>query len=134
MKYGIVVSEFNSQISEALLEACLKGFKEQGIKPDVFKVPGALEIPLKAKDYIEQKYPGAVVALGCIVKGETDHYETISRMCGQGVMDVMLKTHTPIIFEVLMMDDIKKAKTRIQKGYEAAFTAVHMSKLIRKVS
>ena len=133
MKFGIIVSEFNPQISEALLESCLRGFEEQGIKPDVVRVPGALEIPLTIQDYIHQKHPKAVVALGCIVKGETDHYEALSRMCSQGIMEVMLKTHTPIIFEVLMVDDIKKAVARIQKGYEAAFTAVKMSGLIRNI-
>lgn len=134
MKFGVVVSEFNPQISKALLEACFKGFAEQGIEPDVIKVPGALEIPLMIQDYIHQKHPKAVVALGCIVKGETEHYEAIGRMCEQGIMDVMLKTNTPIIFEVLMVDDIKKAEARIQKGYEAAYTAVKMSKLIRNIS
>ena len=133
MKFGIVVSEFNQQLSEALLESSLRGFEEQGIKPDVYKVHGALEIPLMIQDYIQQKHPKAVVALGCIIKGETDHYEAICQMFSQGVMEVMLKTHTPIIFEILMVDDIKKAKARTQKGYEAAFTAVKMSKLIRNI-
>lgn len=134
MSFGIVVSEFNSEISEALLAACLKGFKEQGIEPDVIHVPGAVEIPIAIQDYIVLRKPKAVVALGCVVKGDTHHYEAVNAMCSQGIMQVMLKTHTPIIFEVLMVDDEKKAKKRLKKGYEAAFAATRMGKLIRSAS
>lgn len=131
MSFGIVVSQFNSKISNALLESCLKGFTEQGIKPDVIKVPGAVEIPLMLQDYITLKKPRAVVALGCVIKGDTDHYEAVCSMCSRGIMDVMLKTHTPVIFEVLMVDDEKKAQKRIKKAYEAAYSATQMGKMIR---
>lgn len=133
MSYGIVVSEFNPKITEALLEACLRGFKEQGLKPKVIRVSGAIEIPLALQDFILSRRPKAMVALGCVIKGETDHYEAVCRMVSQGVMDVMLKTHTPILFEVLMVKNLKQAKKRISKAYEAAYSAVRMGKLIRNV-
>jgi len=134
MNYGIVVSDFNIEITKALLKECVKGFKKQGIEPEVIHVPGAVEIPLMLQDFILTRKPRAMVALGCVIKGDTDHYDLVCRMCGKGIMEVMLKTHTPIVFEVLMVDDEKKAKARIKKAYEAAFTAVKMGKLIRSVS
>jgi len=130
MTYGIVVSDFNSEITEELLAECLKGFKEQGVEPTVIHVPGAVEIPLSLQSFIEKQKPVAMVALGCVIKGDTEHYDLVCRMCGDGIMNTMLKTSTPIIFEVLMVDDEEKAKVRTKKGYEAAFAAVQMAKLL----
>ncbi len=131
MNYGIIVSEFNEEVVEGLLAECLKGFEEQGITPVVFKVPGAVEIPLAAQVFIAEKKLDAVVTLGCVVKGDTDHYDAVCQMCYQGIMDVMLKTGVPIVFEVLMVDDEKKALERFSKGYEAAFVATKMASLLR---
>ncbi len=134
MNYGIVVSDFNEEITQGLLKECLKGFNEQGIEPEVIHVPGAVEIPLMLQTIIQSKKPNAMVALGCVIKGDTEHYDAVCKMCADGIMDVMLKTSTPIVFEVLMVDKEEKAKKRIKKGYEAAFTAIHMHKLIRTAS
>lgn len=134
MNFGIVVSDFNREITQGLLKECLKGFDEQGIEPEVIHVPGAVEIPLMLQTYIQTKKPCAMVALGCVVKGDTEHYDLVCRMCGDGIMNTMLKTGTPIVFEVLMVDQEEKAKKRLKKGYEAAFTAVQMSKLIQSAS
>lgn len=127
MKYGIVVAEFNGSITGQLLEECLRGFKEEGIEPVVVKVPGAVEIPLAAQKLIEREGLDGVVALGCVIKGETDHYKAVCEMCSQGIMDVILKTGVPIIFEVLMTDSLQKAEARIDKGYEAAKTVVKLA-------
>lgn len=131
MNYGIIVSEFNTEIVEGLLQECLRGFEEQGITPDVLRVPGAVEIPVLAKVYIEKNEPAAVVALGCVIKGDTDHYAAVCSMCQNGLMDVMLLTNTPVVFEVLMVDDKKKALERLYKGYEAAYTATKMAGLMQ---
>jgi len=131
MNYAIVVSDFNPEITEPMLGECLKGFDEQGITPEVVHVPGAVEIPLMLQELITVKKPHALVALGCVIKGDTEHYEYVCEMTSRGIMDTMLKMHTPIIFEVLMVDTKAKAKARIKKGYQAAFTAVQMGKLIR---
>lgn len=127
MKATIVVSEFNWMISGKMLERCLDGFKELSVEPDVVKVPGAVEVPLAAQRAIEA---GAevVVTLGCVVEGETDHYRAVCDMCSRGIMDVMLKTGVPIVFEVLMVDAYQKAEVRIDKGYEAAKVAVELVK------
>lgn len=124
MKYGIIVAEFNDSITSRMLEECLRGFQEEGVDPVVVKVPGAVEIPLAAKRLIKAENPAAVVALGCVVKGETDHYKAVCEMCSQGVMDVMLLTDTAIVFEVLMVDSYQKAEVRIEKGYHAAKIAM----------
>ena len=131
MNYAIIVSEFNEAIVEGLLKECLKGFEEQGITPEVIRVPGAVEIPLAAQVYIQEKRPEAVVALGCVVAGGTDHYEAVCRMASDGIMRVMLDTGVPIVFEVLMVDDEKKALERLGKGYHAAYTATRMAELTR---
>lgn len=134
MKYGIIVSSFNPEITQPMLAECLKGFKEQKIKPDVIQVPGAVEIPLTLQTYIRKNKPAAVIALGCVIKGDTDHYDIVCKMASDGILKVMLETQTPVVFEVLMTDTVAKAKKRIKKGYHAAYTATEMAKLIRSVS
>ncbi|MFA5792884.1 MAG: 6,7-dimethyl-8-ribityllumazine synthase [Candidatus Gracilibacteria bacterium] len=129
MNYGIVVSEFNPEITEPLLAECLRGFKEQNIEAIVIRVPGAFEIPLAVKVFIEAKKPLAVVALGAVIKGETDHYEQVSNACTQGIMRVSLDTSTPVIFEVLMADSVEKAMARVSKGYSASLVATQMARL-----
>jgi len=130
MKYAIVVSEFNEMITNRMLEECLRGFAEQEIEPIVLKVPGAAEIPLALQDLINKEKPDALVALGCVIKGETEHYDAICQMISQGIMDLMLKHHVPIVFEVLMTDSFQKAEDRIDKAYHAAFVASKMTRLI----
>lgn len=128
--FGIIVSEFNTHLTTPLLEECLKGFTEQGISPHVLKVPGALEIPIAAQQLILDLKPAALVTLGVVMSGETDHYQAITSMCQQGVMEVMLKHHTPIIFEVLMGKDQEVIRARLKKGYHAAYLATRMAHLI----
>lgn len=129
MNYGIVVAEFNPEITEGLLEECLRGFKEQNIEPTVIRVPGAFEIPFAVQSFIEAHKPLAVVALGAVIKGETDHYEQVSNACTEGIMRVSLDTKTPVVFEVLMADTEQKAKDRMSKGYTASYVATKMAGL-----
>ena len=125
--YAIVVSEFNSMLTERRLEDCVRGFKEQGIEPEVYKVPGALEIPYKVQDVIQKKKPLAVVTLGVVIEGGTDHYKAICEMCAQGIMDLIIKHHVPIVFEVLMCKTYQAAEERIEKAYHAAFVATRVA-------
>lgn len=134
MNYGIIVSEFNEAIVEGLLKECIRGFEEQGIVPEVLRVPGAVEIPLAAQFYIQKNKPAAVVTLGCVIRGDTDHYEAVCHMASDGVMKVMLETETPIVFEILMVDDEKKALERLGKGYHAAYVATRMAELTQNKS
>lgn len=125
-KIGIVISEFNKDISKLMLEACLRGFAELKIRPALVRVPGAVEIPYAAQELILNKKVSAVVALGCVIRGETEHYDRVCEMCSQGIMTVSLKYRIPIIFEVLMCDNISIAKKRISKAYKAAALATKM--------
>lgn len=129
-KFGIVVSEFNPEYTEKLLEGCLTSFKEEGVAPVVYKVPGAVEIPIACQEMIFQEKVDAIVTLGVVIKGETDHYEYVCNMCTNGITQLSLKYNIPIVFEVLMADTDKKIIDRLNKGYEAAKIAVKISQLI----
>lgn len=130
MKFGIIISRFNESITDTLLKQCLKGFEEQGITPTVVHVPGAAEIPLAAQALIQKEKLDAIVALGCVIKGETEHYENICNLCTEGINQVSLKFNIPIIFEVIMTDSYQKAEARTDKAYYAAFTATEMANLV----
>ena len=127
----IVYSRFNEDVTTPLLEACVKGFLEQGLKAKVMDVPGAVEIPLMVQNQLDRGEFDCVVALGCVIKGDTEHYDAVCEMCSAGIMDVMLTTGVPIVFEVLMVDDKQKALDRISKGYEAAFVATEMASKLK---
>lgn len=129
-KIAIVVSEFNSEITEKMLSECLKGFKEQNIPPIVLKVPGALEIPFASQELILKKKVSAIVALGVVLKGDTDHYDRVCQMCSSGIMELSLKYRVPIIFEVLMCSKKSDAVKRIHKAYEASYLATKMLKIL----
>lgn len=128
MKALIVYSRFNEDVSTPLLKECLRGFLELKIEAEVIEVPGAVEIPLTIKKALSAKAYDAVVALGCVIKGETAHYDVVCEMCSKGIMDVMLSSGVPIVFEVLMVDKKEKALARLSKGYHAAYTAFEMAK------
>lgn len=129
-KFGIVVSEFNPEYTEKLLNGALKSFKEDGVTPVIFKVPGAVEIPIACQEMIFEEQVDAIVTLGVVIKGETEHYKYVCDMCTNGISSLSLKYNIPIVFEVLMADTDQKIIDRLHKGYEAAKIAVKMSKLI----
>lgn len=132
MKALIVYSRFNEDVTTLLLNECVKGFTEQGFEPKIVDVPGAVEIPLMIQTFLDCEEFDCVVALGCIIKGDTEHYDAVCEMCAAGIMDVMLTTGVPIVFEVLMVDEKQKALDRISKGYQAAFVATEMAAKLKK--
>jgi len=86
-------------------------------------------LPLAIKRYAKNNDLAAAVAIGCVVKGDTDHYKAVCEMSANGIMQVMLENDLPIVFEVLMVDTYQKAESRIDKGYHAAFVATKMASL-----
>lgn len=130
MKFAIVASRFNEMITDAMVQDCLKGFKELNLSASVIRVPGAMEIPIAAQDVINKEKPDAIVALGCVIKGETEHYQSIAQVVPKALMDLALKNHIPIIVEILMADTYQKAEVRINKAYHAASVAKEMAELI----
>jgi 6,7-dimethyl-8-ribityllumazine synthase len=138
IRVSIVVSRYNDDISQRLLDGAL-AFLEQHGSPDpaVIWVPGAFELPLAALNLAESGQVDAVVALGCIVKGETAHFEHVATQCASGLMHVTLDTGVPLGFGVLTTYDRDQALARSggddNKGAEAAETAVEMANVLRRV-
>ena len=133
---GIIVSIFNKPITDGLLEGCLKSLKENGFEEEninIFHVPGAFELPAKVKKLTENNTYDCIIALGCIIKGETDHYHYISQAVTNGIMSVTLektKTNPHIIFGVLTCQNKELAYDRSgnnkkNKGHEHGMAAIH---------
>lgn len=132
LKIGIVQSEYNAKISEALLKNCLNTLLKSDVAEKnitIIRVPGAYEIPYTCQKMIQSVKPDVVIALGAIIKGGTPHFDFIASSCAQGIMDVSLKMKLPIIFGVLTTNNLAQAKARTDKGVEAAQTALQMSNL-----
>src|SRR6185436_5527068 len=133
-RIGIVVSEWNKEITDALLGGCLDALKKSGAKKKnitELKVPGSFELPAAAKILVEHKKLDAVICLGCIIKGETRHVEFISQAVAKGIMDLNLRYNIPFIFGVLTCETMEQARDRAggkhgNKGVESAATAVKM--------
>lgn len=134
-KVGIVQSEYNPKITEALLDSCIKELKKAGLAEKnivVRKVPGAWEIPIACQQLTKANKFDAIITLGLILKGQTPHFDFIASSCATGIMDVSLKADLPIIFGVLTTNTLAQAKARIKggargnKGIEAAQTAIKM--------
>ena len=141
MRFGIVVSRYNQSVTEKLLAGALKTLKSKGVAGDsihVEWVPGAFEIPIAAQKLAETKKFAAIIALGCVLKGKTSHNAYISQAAASGIMDVSLKTGTPIAFGVLTPDNMKQARERsgpdsANKGTESAEAAYEMAHLFARL-
>ncbi|MCU0441146.1 MAG: 6,7-dimethyl-8-ribityllumazine synthase [Bacteroidia bacterium] len=138
---AVVVSDWNSDITHALRDGAVQFLKEQGLKAKnilVHAVPGAYELPQAAMWLAQQKQIDAVIALGCVIQGETRHFDFICDACAHGIMQVGLTTKKPAVFGVLTTDTLKQAVERSggkygNKGKEAAETALKMLELKRHI-
>ncbi len=132
-RVGIVVAEWNTEITSALLEGCMQTLLEHGVKPQRIHqvwVPGSFELPFAAQQLIQQGMD-AVICLGCIIQGETRHFDFIAQSCAQGIMKVGLDNNTPVVFGVLTTQNMQQALDRAggahgNKGVEAAHTCIKM--------
>ena len=131
---GIAVADWNAEITHALMNGAIDFLKSKGVKDKnihVTFIPGAFELPLAAKWLANRKDIDAVITLGCVIQGDTRHFDFICDACAHGVMNVGLETGKPIIFGVLTTDNQKQALERAggkhgNKGVEAAETALKM--------
>src|SRR2546422_7086267 len=135
---AVVVSRYNEDVSKRLLRGALAALEEHGVEdPDVFWVPGALELPVIALALAEKGGHDAIVCLGCVIRGETYHFEVVANQSSMGVMQVQLDTGVPITFGVLTTDDKDQAPARSgpknNKGADAAGAAVEMANLLREI-
>lgn len=134
-KIGIVVSDWNSAITENLLEGCKDALLNAGVREEDMKivhVPGSFELPLAAR-LLQQGYKlDAIICLGCLIKGETKHDEYIAQAVASATMQLSVVSSTPVIFGVLTTNDYTQAEERAggkhgNKGTEAAVTALKMA-------
>jgi 6,7-dimethyl-8-ribityllumazine synthase len=138
LKFAIIVSEFNSEITEKLLEGALQHFTAQGFERQditIVKVPGAIEIPLTAKLLAKTNKYNAIVCLGAVIRGDTDHYDYVCQQVSFGCLKVMLKLEIPVIFGILTTNNEEQALARVggaegHKGKEAAAAAITMAELV----
>ena len=138
LRVALVASRFNLDITKRLVRGALAALEEHGAPdPEVVWVPGAVEIPLAALTLAESGSVDCVVALGCVINGETDHYQFVCEQVSTGVQHVNLDTGVPCAFGVLTTFDRDQALARSgpknNKGAEAAETAIEMANLIRRL-
>lgn len=153
MRFAIIRSRFNGDVTQALLAGARRGFAAAGIPSDLldtFDVPGSFELPLAALWLAKTNKYNAVVCLGCVIKGDTPHFEYVAGEAAHGIAEVGLRTGVPAIFGVLTTETLEQAQERSiaggesspghteasgpsNKGYEAAQSAVAMAELRRKL-
>ena len=142
MKFGIIVSRFNSAVTERLLEGALEALKTHGGEEkdiDVVRVPGAFEIPLLTQKLASSGKYDALICLGAVIRGDTPHFEYIAEAVTHGIGAVVLEHRLPISFGVLTTNNVEQAMERAgakseNKGFEAALTAIEMAGLNRAIT
>src|SRR5712692_8745580 len=142
LRFGIAVSRFNSFITERLLAAAVDALERAGAASkdvDVIHVPGAFELPLAAKKLAATGRYEALIAIGCVLRGETTHYDYVCSETARGLQLAQMDTGLPIIFCVLTCDTLEQAIDRAglkggNKGFEAGLAAIEMAQLSRKLT
>jgi 6,7-dimethyl-8-ribityllumazine synthase len=137
-KIGIARARFNEDITGGLLEGCYKALEECKVKKEnieILEVPGSFELPIGAKRLAEKKYD-AIICLGAIIKGETNHDEYIASAVSHGITDVALEYNLPVLFGVITALNLEQAKNRSaddeqNRGYAAARGAIELLESLR---
>ena len=138
---AIMVTRWNSFITDKLLAGALRALERNSIQESqitVVRVPGAYELSLTAKKLADSGKYAAIIALGCVIRGGTPHFEFVSTGCNDGLNQVQLTTGVPVTFGVLTVDNVEQAVERSaedpnNKGEEAALTALEMISLVKKI-
>ena len=141
LKFALVVSRFNSFITERLLEGALDCLRRQGVADDdltVVRVPGAWEIPVAAKRLAQSGNHDAVVCLGAVIRGSTPHFDYVAAEVSKGIAQITLETGVPIAFGILTTDTLEQAIERAgskagNKGFAAAEAAIEMVNLLKEL-
>jgi 6,7-dimethyl-8-ribityllumazine synthase len=138
-RFAIVASRWNDSLVSRLVDGALEALKELSVDDDaieIFRVPGAFEIPLCALKAAQRGKYDAVICLGVIIRGETPHFDFIATETARGITDASLRTGVPLLFGVITADNVDQANARAglkqdNKGYEAAMAAVEMVNLFK---
>jgi len=141
MKFAIVVSRFNDFIGDHLVAGALDALNRNGAREKdvaVFKVPGAFEIPLVAKQLALQKKYDAIICLGAVIRGATPHFEYVSAEVSKGIANASLETGIPMAFGVITTDTLEQAIERAgskagNKGWSSAIAAIEMVDLFKQI-
>jgi 6,7-dimethyl-8-ribityllumazine synthase len=140
-RFGIVVSRFNDFITRRLLDGALDCLRRHGVNDDRIDVawcPGAFEIPQVARKMVSAQGYRAVICLGCVIRGETPHFEYVAGAAATGLGKLALESEVPVIFGVLTTDTLEQAIDRAgakagNKGWDAAMSALEMADLFRNI-
>ncbi|ADV63054.1 6,7-dimethyl-8-ribityllumazine synthase [Isosphaera pallida ATCC 43644] len=140
-RFAIVAARYNELVVDALVKGCLETFERFGVSADrldLVRVPGSFELPVTALRLAEARRHRAIVCLGCVIRGETGHYDHVAGQAASGLMSVSVQTGLPIIFGVLTTDTVEQALNRAglkagNKGSEAAMTALEMVNLFERL-
>ena len=127
---AIVAARFNGEITNKLLASALEELDATGVRREaitVMPVPGAFELPLAAMALAKTRRFACIVALGCVVRGETPHFEYVSSEAASGLQLAALETGVPVAFGVLTVENVEQAEARVDKGAEAVRTALEMA-------
>jgi 6,7-dimethyl-8-ribityllumazine synthase len=141
LRVAVVTSRFNDLVTDRLLAGCLDGLARLGVDPGSVtqaSVPGALELPLAAQRLATSGDHDAVICIGAVIRGSTDHHVHVGGQCAAGLARIQLDTGIPVVFGVLTTDSLDQALERAggksgNKGFEAAATAVEMADLLSQL-
>ena len=137
LKIGIAVARFNSDITHKMRNLCVARLAELGVTEDrihIFETPGSYELPLAARTLLEPPISAdAVIAIGAVIRGDTDHYEHIANAASQGLLRVSDDAQKPVIFGVLTTDTVEQAVERIEQAPGYADSAVEMVNRIKRL-
>jgi 6,7-dimethyl-8-ribityllumazine synthase len=141
-RFAIVVARFNTTVTSALLAGCRDALARHGVgedRVDVAWVPGSFEIPMAARAMAGSGRYAAVICLGCVIRGETSHYDHVAGQAAAGIMQAGAASGVPVIFGVLTTETVEQALNRAglkggNKGADAALAAIEMVNLMRKLA
>src|SRR5437870_7424557 len=133
---GIVVSRFNGEITSKLLERALSGLEEVGVPREavmVMPVPGAFELPLATMALAKTRRYACIIALGCVIRGETPHFDFVAGEAASGLQLAAIETGVPVSFGVLTCENREQAEARVERGAEAVRSALEMADLFSQL-
>ena len=141
LRVAIIVSRFNSFITDRLLEGALDGIRRTGGDADaaeLIRVPGSWEMPMVAAELARQKRHDAIVCLGAVIRGETPHFDYVAGNAASGLAHIATETGVPIAFGILTTNTVEQAIDRAgaksgNKGFDAAMTAIEMANLLKQI-
>ena len=141
LKIGVAVARFNHFVTSRLLEGAREGLSRHGVADGdvtLVHVPGSFELSLTVKNLAETGQFDAIIALGAVIRGETDHYEYVAGEAAKGIAAASISTGVPVIFAVLTTDTVEQAINRAggksgNAGYNAAVSAIEMTNLLRQI-